>query len=73
MEIVEYLIVVEGDDSGGYSAFVPDLPVVVIAAKTREAIAREARDAIAFHIEGLRESGRPVPPPTSFAMTAPVA
>jgi predicted RNase H-like HicB family nuclease len=62
-----YLVVVEGDDEAGFSAYSPDLPGVVAAAATRPEIERLMREAMAFHIEGLREAGEPVPEPTDAA------
>ena len=61
---MKYLVVVEGSDNG-YSAYVPDLPGCVAAAKGREEIVTLIQEAIEFHIEGLRESGDPVPQPSS--------
>jgi predicted RNase H-like HicB family nuclease len=48
-----------------YSAHVPDLPGCVATGDTVEAVEREIRDAIRFHIEGLKEDGLPVPAATS--------
>ncbi|RYX99105.1 MAG: type II toxin-antitoxin system HicB family antitoxin, partial [Bradyrhizobiaceae bacterium] len=53
--------------TNNYSAYVPDLPGCVATAETLQAIEREIRDAIRFHIEGLKEDGAPVPVPTSIA------
>jgi predicted RNase H-like HicB family nuclease len=44
-----------------YSAYVPDLPVTVEEAKA------EIREAIEFHLEGMREDGLPIPKPSSQA------
>jgi predicted RNase H-like HicB family nuclease len=44
-----------------YAAFVPDLPGCIAAGKTRIAVEKNIREAIAFHIEGLRDDGEPVP------------
>ncbi len=61
---MRYLVVVEqGHESFG--AYVPDLPGCVAAAATREEVVALIREAIEFHIEGLREDGQPVPPPSS--------
>ncbi|MFL6215766.1 MAG: type II toxin-antitoxin system HicB family antitoxin [Blastocatellia bacterium] len=57
------VIVEEGDDS--YGAYVPDLPGCAAAAKTKAEVLRLIREAIEFHIEGLREEGLPVPEPAS--------
>lgn len=61
---MRYLVVVEeGPESFG--AYVPDLPGCVAAAQTREEVLLLIREAIGFHIDGLREDGQPVPPPSS--------
>jgi predicted RNase H-like HicB family nuclease len=59
-----YLIVIEGGDDVNFSAYAPDLPGCVATGATLEECEREMREAIAFHIEGLRESGQPVPEPS---------
>jgi predicted RNase H-like HicB family nuclease len=61
---MRYAIVVEKAD-GNYSAYVPDLPGCVAAGATVEDAEREIRAAIAFHLEGLREEGLPIPEATS--------
>jgi predicted RNase H-like HicB family nuclease len=48
----------------GYSAHVPDLPGCVAAASTLEETRQLMREAIAFHIEGMRMHGENVPEPT---------
>ncbi|WP_239332026.1 type II toxin-antitoxin system HicB family antitoxin [Frankia sp. CiP3] len=68
-----YLIVVEGDGSTNYSAYAPDLPGVAATGDTPEECEAEMREAIAFHIEGLRFAGEPVPPATSRGVTVEVA
>ena len=67
-----YLIVIE-DTGTGYSAYSPDLPGCVATGATREEVEREMHDAVEFHIEGLRLSGEPVPPPRSQAAYCDVA
>ena len=69
----QYVIVIEGDGSTNYSAYAPDLPGVAATGATVEECAAEMSEAIAFHIEGLRLAGEPVPPPTSRATTVNVA
>jgi predicted RNase H-like HicB family nuclease len=63
---VRYAIVIE-KAKANYSAYVPDLPGCVATASTIEAVETEIRDAIRFHIEGLKADGLPVPSPTSIA------
>lgn len=63
---MRYAVVIEQAE-GNYSAYVPDLPGCVAAGGTVEAVEREIRDAIRFHIEGLQADGIPVPQPTSIA------
>ena len=63
---MRYAVVIEKAE-GNYSAFVPDLPGCVAVGDTVEEVEREIRDAIRFHIEGLKEDGLPVPEPTSIA------
>lgn len=61
---MEYLVVVEKGKTG-YGAYVPDLPGCVAVAETRREVLKLIREAIALHIEALREAGDPVPPPVS--------
>jgi predicted RNase H-like HicB family nuclease len=61
---MEYLVVLEKGKSS-YGAYVPDLPGCVAAGQTRREVMKLIREAIALHIETLRESGQPVPEPTS--------
>ena len=63
---MRYAIVIE-KAAGDYSAYVPDLPGCVAAGASVEEVERDIRDAIRFHIEGLRADGLEVPPPTSIA------
>jgi predicted RNase H-like HicB family nuclease len=61
---MKYLIVIEPTTTG-FSAYSPDVPGCVATAATREEVEREMREAIAFHLDGLREDGAPVPRPQS--------
>jgi predicted RNase H-like HicB family nuclease len=63
---MRYAVVIEKAD-GNYSAYVPDLPGCVATGDTIKDAEREIRDAIRFHIEGLKEDGLVVPEPTSIA------
>lgn len=68
-----YLIVIEGDGTTNYSAYCPDLPGVAATGETVEQCRTEMAEAIAFHIEGMKEHGDPVPPPSSRGATVEVA
>ncbi len=46
-----------------WSAYVPDLPGCVAAAKTRDETRNLIREAIEFHLEGMREAGERIPEP----------
>lgn len=61
---MRYAIVIEKADSN-YSAYVPDLPGCVATGATVPEVESEIRDAIAFHLEGLRDDGLPVPAASS--------
>jgi predicted RNase H-like HicB family nuclease len=63
---MRYAVVIE-KANGNYSAYVPDLPGCVATGETVEAVGREIRAAIRFHIEGLRADGLEVPAATSIA------
>jgi predicted RNase H-like HicB family nuclease len=58
----KYLIVIERTDSG-YSTYSPDLPGCVSTGKSREEAEENMREAIEFHVDGLRQEGYPVPEP----------
>lgn len=63
---MRYLVVVEKGPAS-WGAHVPDVPGCVAAAESREEVLELIRDAIAFHIEGLRAEGEDVPVPASSA------
>jgi predicted RNase H-like HicB family nuclease len=48
----------------GFSAHVPDLPGCIAAGCTMEETRQLIREAIEFHIEGMRLHGEAVPEPT---------
>ncbi len=61
---MRYAIVIE-KAAANYSAYVPDPPGCVATGATVEETEAEIREAIAFHLEGLREDGLPIPVPQS--------
>ncbi|HEY3319159.1 MAG TPA: type II toxin-antitoxin system HicB family antitoxin [Planctomycetota bacterium] len=52
-----------------WSAYVPDLPGCVATGKTRQETARRMREAIAFHLEGMRLHKERIPAPNALAGT----
>jgi predicted RNase H-like HicB family nuclease len=62
----KYLIILE-KTSTGYSAYSPDLPGCIATGSTRKETEYEMKEAIEFHIEGLRLNGNAVPQPSSQA------
>ncbi|HEY2575553.1 MAG TPA: type II toxin-antitoxin system HicB family antitoxin [Streptosporangiaceae bacterium] len=58
-----YVVVFEGDDEAGYSAYSPDLPGVAAAGETRAETERLMIEAMADHLALLRQAGEPVPGP----------
>ena len=64
--MMKYAAVIEKGENN-YSAYVPDLPGCVATGKTKDEVSRNVREAIALHIEGLREDGLPVPEPQTSA------
>jgi predicted RNase H-like HicB family nuclease len=58
----KYAIVIE-QGGNNLSAWVPDLPGCITTGRTVEEIERNMREAIEFHLEGLREDDEPIPEP----------
>ena len=61
---MRYAVVIERAASN-YSAYVPDLPGCVATGATIEEVEAQIREAIALHLDGRREDGIAIPPPSS--------
>ena len=61
--MIRYAIVIE-KAANNYAAYVPDLLGCVATGETIEETEREIRDAIEFHLRGMREDGLPIPQPS---------
>ena len=61
---MRYAVVIEKAESN-YSAYVPDLPGCIATGTSIQQVEAEIREAIEFHIDGLREDGSQVPLPSS--------
>jgi len=61
---MKYAVVIEkGPESFG--AYAPDLPGCIAAGNSREEVVQLMREAIEFHLQGMKEDGEEVPPPVS--------
>lgn len=65
-QAMKYVVVFE-KSATGWAAYVPDLPGVVTTGKTKQETQQLIREAIAFHLEGLREDNLPIPEPSASA------
>ena len=61
---MRYLVVVEKGPKS-FGAYVPDLPGCIAAGESREEALTLIREAIEFHLEGLKEEGQSIPDPSS--------
>jgi predicted RNase H-like HicB family nuclease len=62
------LVVVEREGAA-WGAYCPDLPGVGVVGDSREEVEELVREAISFHLDGLREAGEPIPKPTAVGTT----
>jgi predicted RNase H-like HicB family nuclease len=59
---MKYTVIIE-EGASSYGAFAPDLPGCIAAGKTKEEVLELIKEAIEFHIEGLKEDGNAIPKP----------
>ena len=57
-----YTVIIE-PTSTGYATYSPDVPGCGSTGRTLDEVRRNIKEAIEFHIEGLRLAGEPVPQP----------
>ena len=62
-----YAVIIERAEDGGYGAWSPDLPGCAALGDTEEETISEMKEALEFHLEGMREEGLPIPHPTAVA------
>ena len=65
-EAVKYVVVYERPGTG-WAAYVPDLPGVVTTGSTKAEVRSLIREAIEFHLDGLKEDRLPIPEPSAEA------
>jgi len=63
-----YAVVIEKTGTG-FGAYVPDLPGCVSTGRTIAETERNIREAIGFHLDGMREDGDPIPEPTTVTVS----
>jgi predicted RNase H-like HicB family nuclease len=61
---MRYAVVIEKAE-GNYSAYVPDLPGCVATGASIQEVEVAIREAVEFHLDGLREDGASIPQPSS--------
>ena len=64
MNAVRYAVVIE-QAGANFSAYVLDLPGCVATGQTVADVEQAIREAIELHLEGMRQDGTPIPPPSS--------
>jgi predicted RNase H-like HicB family nuclease len=72
---VRFVAVFEKADSN-WAAYIPDLPGCITTGSTLQETKRNIREAVALHLEAMREVGEPIPEPTTdidFVELEPVA
>lgn len=66
--MIRYMVILE-EGASSWGAYVPDLPGCVVVAQSREEAMRLIPEAVALHIQDLRDRGREVPKPISHGHT----
>jgi predicted RNase H-like HicB family nuclease len=61
---MKYLVIYEKSPTS-WGAYAPDPPGLGVAGNTMEEVKELIREAIEFHVEGMRQNGDPIPSPTA--------
>ena len=61
---MQYLAIIEPTQDGGYSAYVPDLPVCFTVGDTVEETKANIKEAVEIYLDELKEEGKTLPQPT---------
>ena len=61
---MEYLVIFEECNDGGYSAYVPDLPVCFTVGDTLEETKENIKEAIELYLEEMKDTGKTIPKPS---------
>ncbi len=62
---MKYLVIYE-KSTKGWGAYVPDVPGLGVADATLDEVKQLIREAMDFHLEGMREHGDPIPDPNAI-------
>jgi predicted RNase H-like HicB family nuclease len=62
--VTAYIALLRKDPRSDYGVDFPDFPGCITAGRTLEEARRMAEEALAFHVDGMRQDGEPIPPPS---------
>jgi predicted RNase H-like HicB family nuclease len=71
--VTSYVILIDETPDGGFGAWAPDLPGCVALGDSYLECVSEMREAVAFHLDGMRADGQPIPPASTRAATVDAA
>lgn len=60
---MHYVAFIHQDDEPGYGISFPDFPGCISAGDTMDEVLRRGAEALAFHVEGMKEHDEPIPAP----------
>lgn len=69
---MKYLVIIEKTKTG-YSAYSPDLDGCIATGKNKVEVEQFMKEAISFHISGLKEEGHEIPEPKSYSQYVEIA
>ena len=71
--MTSYVILIDETSDGGFGAWAPDLPGCIALGDSYQECVSEMREAVAFHLDGMRADGQPIPPASTRAATVEAA
>ena len=69
---MRYTIIIE-EGQNSFGAYVPDLPGCVAVGETRDEVRDLLKEAIEFHLEGIKAEGKTIPLPISSSEVLDIA
>lgn len=64
---MQYVVIIEETTDGGYSAYVPDLPVCFTVGDTLDEVKTNIREAIELYLDEARTAGTVMPLPKTMS------